>query len=288
MIYSEKYIEVFSEKLNHSLKLIKKAEKLALNMSDKGFWLAFSGGKDSQCIYYLAKLANVKFETHYSLTTIDPPELVQFIKKEYKDCIIDKPKYTFAELIVKKKQLPLRQVRYCCSELKESMGVGFCTLIGIRKEESRNRSKRHEFEKIESNIKNKKIVFLDEMIESNFTCVKGKDKFITAPILEWSKIDVWYFLNEIVKVKHCSLYDEGYDRIGCIFCPMASKKAKRMDMERYPTYARLIKRQIKRIIENNGYANKYTKNENEIFDWWISNESMKSFFEKKKQLKLDI
>lgn len=47
----------------------------------EGYYLAFSGGKDSQCIYHLAKEAGVKFDAHYNLTTADPPELVWFIKK---------------------------------------------------------------------------------------------------------------------------------------------------------------------------------------------------------------
>ena len=29
-----------------------------------GYYLAFSGGKDSQCIYHLAKMAGVKFDAH--------------------------------------------------------------------------------------------------------------------------------------------------------------------------------------------------------------------------------
>lgn len=50
-----------------------------------GYFLAFSGGKDSQCIYHLAKMAGVKFDAHYHVTSVDPPELVQFIKAQYPD-----------------------------------------------------------------------------------------------------------------------------------------------------------------------------------------------------------
>jgi len=41
----------------------------------EGYYLAFSGGKDSQCIYHLAMEAGVKFEAHYHITTVNPPEL---------------------------------------------------------------------------------------------------------------------------------------------------------------------------------------------------------------------
>lgn len=57
----------------------------------EGYFLAFSGGKDSQCIYHLAKMAGVKFDAHYQVTSVDPPELVQFIKAQYPDVHRDIP-----------------------------------------------------------------------------------------------------------------------------------------------------------------------------------------------------
>ena len=38
-----------------------------------GYFVAFSGGKDSQCIYHLCEMAGVKFDAHYSVTSVDPP-----------------------------------------------------------------------------------------------------------------------------------------------------------------------------------------------------------------------
>ena len=40
---------------------------------EEGYYLAFSGGKDSQCIYHLAKMAGVKFDAHYNVTSVYPP-----------------------------------------------------------------------------------------------------------------------------------------------------------------------------------------------------------------------
>lgn len=57
----------------------------------EGYFLAFSGGKDSQCIYHLAKMAGVKFEAHYHVTSVDPPELIYFIREHYPDVIFDIP-----------------------------------------------------------------------------------------------------------------------------------------------------------------------------------------------------
>ena len=52
---------------------------------EEGYYVAFSGGKDSQCAYHLCEMAGVKFDAHYCVTSIDPPELVRFIKKNYPD-----------------------------------------------------------------------------------------------------------------------------------------------------------------------------------------------------------
>lgn len=48
-----------SDNIQYSINLLKRAEPMALKMSDRGFFLAFSGGKDSQCLYHIAKMAGV-------------------------------------------------------------------------------------------------------------------------------------------------------------------------------------------------------------------------------------
>ena len=105
----------------------------------EGYYLAFSGGKDSQCIYHLCKEAGVKFDAHYSLTTVDPPEAVYFIREHYPDVIVDRPGITMWQLIVKKGMPPTRKVRYCCDELKEGGGRGRIAVTGVRWEESTKR-----------------------------------------------------------------------------------------------------------------------------------------------------
>src|SRR5665647_19204 len=98
----------------------------------EGYYLAFSGGKDSVTIKALADMAGVKYDAHYSLTTVDPPELVQFIKREHKDVKIEHPKETMWKLIIRKGFPPLRQIRYCCQILKETGGEGRMVVTGIR------------------------------------------------------------------------------------------------------------------------------------------------------------
>ena len=108
----------------------------------EGYYLAFSGGKDSQCIYHLAEMAGVKFDAHYRITSVDPPELVRFIKTQYPDVALDYPRdadgnvITMWNLIPKQTIPPTRKARYCCVKLKESGGEGRLTVTGVRWAES--------------------------------------------------------------------------------------------------------------------------------------------------------
>lgn len=73
-----------ANKIRYSIELVRKAEKMALRLDpENGFYNTFSGGKDSQCLYYIVKLAGVKHKTHMNLTTVDPPEVIRFVKREY-------------------------------------------------------------------------------------------------------------------------------------------------------------------------------------------------------------
>jgi len=49
----------------------------------EGYYLAFSGGKDSIVCYDLLLKSGCKFDAHYSVTTIDPPELMRYMKEHY-------------------------------------------------------------------------------------------------------------------------------------------------------------------------------------------------------------
>lgn len=280
----------FKKKLQHSIELLKKSEELALRYKKDGFFLAFSGGKDSQALYHVAVLAGVKFKAHYSLTTLDPPEVVRFIKSEYPDVVIDRPALTFSQLCVKKKMLPTRIIRFCCAELKETQGANTVTLTGVRKAESVNRSKRKEMERVSSS-KKRHISGNYEAVNDQFTrerevegvqCIKGKDKIIVNPIIEWTEKDVWYFLDEVVKVKHCSLYDEGFSRIGCLFCPMSNIKTISKEIRRYPKYYDLMIRTIRKIRESGGMEIFQGLTDEDVFDWWKSKQNKKSWLANKR------
>ena len=95
------------------------------------YYLAYSGGKDSDTILILAQLAGVRFEAHHNLTTVDAPETVYYVRS-HPEVIIHRPELTMWQLIVKKGLPPTRLMRYCCSELKERGGQGRRVITGVR------------------------------------------------------------------------------------------------------------------------------------------------------------
>ena len=86
-------------KIDYSIALLRKCKQMALDYDpENGFYLAFSGGKDSQALYHLAVMAGVKFKAHMSLTSVDPPEVIRFVKQNYPDVELIKPKISISFL----------------------------------------------------------------------------------------------------------------------------------------------------------------------------------------------
>lgn len=265
------------EKIDYSIDLLKKCEDMALNMdSENGFYLAFSGGKDSQVLYHIAKMAGVKFKAHMNLTSIDPPEVIRFVKKQYPDVELIKPKMSIYDMAKKKGCVPTQIMRWCCAEYKEMSGAGKVTLIGIRHAESLRRRKRNEIEtgdrKFSGNFDQ-----WSEHKEKMVTCVGGKDKILVSPIIHWSEKDVWKFLNAH-NIPHCSLYDKGYKRIGCILCPMSNYKQKIREMNDFPYVKRNWENTFEWLIKNKWTKTQQLNDKELAFKWWISGKSFKQFY----------
>lgn len=283
-----KYLE---NKIKYSINLLQKAEKMALSMNENGFHLAFSGGKDSIVLYRIAELAKVKFFAEMSITTLDPPELMRYIRENYPQVKLNRPDINFYELIKKKKMLPTIRMRYCCAYLKEQAGEGTTTLVGVRAAESSRRAKRKEIE-IQGHKDNTEL--LDQFNrneELSHTCVKGKDKIIIMPIFHWTDKDIWNFIRE-QEMDYCQLYDEGYKRIGCIFCPMSNKKTIAIYRKKYPRIEKEIKKSIQYILDNKEdfltqiTINGRRMNADEVFEWWVSKENLRNWAAKQNQQEL--
>lgn len=256
-------------KVEYSIGLVRKAEHLALAYDpENGYYNTFSGGKDSQCLYHIVKMAGVKHKTHMALTSVDPPEVIRFVKTEYSDVELIKPRDSIYNIAVEKMILPTMRVRWCCVEYKEGQGAGKVTLIGIRHAESSRRALRNEVEisgrkysgtlegldeyREQRKQKNRGVNITNADSERMLGCIHGKESLLISPIIDWSDEDVWTFLNAL-GVKHCELYDQGFSRIGCIGCPMSTLKRKQMDIARWPHVKRNWLKAIKKIILRGGW-----------------------------------
>jgi phosphoadenosine phosphosulfate reductase len=208
----------------------------------EGYYLAFSGGKDSVALKAVADLAGVRYDAHYSMTTVDPPEVTRFIKREFPDVEWHVPDAPFWEL-VKTRGLPARNVRWCCQEFKEVGGVDRIVALGLRAEESAARAKRGVFG----------------------ACAKRR-KWFVSPLMDWSEQDVWA-LHEQEGLPHCSLYDEGWDRIGCVICPFERNVAK--SMKRWPVFWRLTQEASAVYWAQSESAQDRWETAEALWQWWI-------------------
>lgn len=253
------------DKIKRSIGLLQMYEAGALKLSPNGYYLAFSGGKDSCVIKQLAIEAGVKFKAFYNLTTIDPPELVRFIKKHHADVTWSGiEKGNLPNNVVKFQTMPQRRFRWCCVEYKEHGGDGCGKIIGVRISESARRSKMWR--------------------EFNPDKNSGIGAFFMAPIAYWTDADVWEFIRSR-NLPYCELYDQGFKRLGCIGCPLAGQKDRDFQFKRFPKYEAMWKRAAFKLFDwaqNNpvartGLERSIIRNfgtaEN-LWDWWRTGKAM--------------
>ena len=165
-------------------------------------------------------------------------------------------------LIPKKSMPPTRIARYCCAYLKEGAGSTRFVITGIRWAESpRRKQKRSGLEL--SNHKGQSIKYdPDEVIDT--TPYKYR---VLNPIIDWEESEVWEFIKSN-DVPYCSLYDEGFERLGCVGCPMAGKKKMLMEFDRWPKYKKMYWRALEKTVPYK--TDEKFKDMDTYWDWWIN------------------
>lgn len=202
-------------------------------------------------------MAGVPVEWHYHQTTIDPPELVRFLRKEHEDVIWDRPKRGNFFRRAEVKGFPTRMARWCCDEYKEeSKTNGRPMILGVRISESRGRKARWT------------------------SCTMPHHRsgsMVVLPIRLWDDDHVWEFIRWR-RLPYCSLYDEGFNRLGCVGCPLASARIRKMEFARWPAFERQWKRVFERIwtrrvhtLQRDGrewFGSRTFLSWENLFNWW--------------------
>lgn len=275
-----------SDKVDIAVKRLREAAEMSQALYDKPLLVTYSGGKDSDTVLRLAQIAKIPFEVQHSHTTADAPETVYHVRDKFRElelagikCEIDyhtQPdgtRTTMWNLIPRKLIPPTRLVRYCCDELKEGGGKDRMITTGVRWDESTARKSRGVLEIISK--RRKKSIFLNNDNDEDrrlFETCTMKGKRVSNPIIDWETNDVMDFLTG-EKVKLCSLYSEGWKRVGCIGCPMAGKH-RYAEFARYPTYKKAYIRAFDKMMEMRrlrGMPRGVEMDETgvDVFHWWM-------------------
>lgn len=212
--------ESLQKKVDFAIRLLR-----SIPTEDGPVEISYSGGKDSDVILELAKMAGIPYRAIYKNTTIDPPGTIKHCKENGVEVFA--PTINFFDL-VKKKGWPTRRARFCCEYLKEYK-VCDRAVQGIHRSESVKRAKRYKEPEVCRSYR------------------KGEKARIYLPILEWTDEDVAEFIAERGIKCHPLYYDEQGNfhverRLGCISCPLRSDNGK-SDFVKYPKL-------LKRLIES--------------------------------------
>lgn len=273
------------DKVDAAIMRLREAAQMSEQIYGKPLVVTTSGGKDSSVCVALAEKAGIPFEVMHNHTTADAPETYWFIEEEFKrlevkgiKCTRNYPVYkgertSMWKLIPQKLMPPTRLVRYCCEVLKERGGADRFITTGVRWAESASRKKNRGIYEAGRNI----ILNNDNDDRRKlFETCSLKAKRVCNPIIDWTDADVW----EFIAVEHIPLnpmYREGWNRVGCIGCPLATKKCRQREFLRYPKFKnnyilafdRMMKERIRKGRVQGDWRIGTTGED--VFNWWMEN-----------------
>ena len=280
-------MKTLSDKIKQSIDLIKQGEKLALALNPTdGYYVGFSGGKDSQVLLDLVNRSGVPHKAYYSVTTNDPPENLYFIRNHY-------PEVTFVHhhpnlyTLIAKKGLPTIHHRWCCKLFKEGEGAGNVVLTGVRREES---AKRANYPTIDVRSRRKAHTdrttpyTIDNLTENHHDCIKGQDKIMIYPLADWTSTDIWVYIAENkMPVNPCYKLS---GRVGCMFCPYSSEEQITHYETTHPLFHQLLLANLQKFLDKRG-GDKKIHSTLEYYDWWKSGKTLDEFLSKRNQTTLE-
>lgn len=268
-----------------AIERMQKASEISMKLYGQPLVVTYSGGKDSDVILQIAKNAKIPFEVLHNLTTADAPETVYHIRNVFRElelegvkCTIDKPVYkgkrtSMWNLIPQKSMPPTRLVRYCCAVLKEKGGTGRFIATGVRWDESAARKNNRGTMEVIHRDREKRLILQDDNDEARrtFETCKVKGKRVVNPIVEWKTDDVMQYIKD-QKIEINPLYGCGFNRVGCVGCPMAGPEGRQFAFAMFPVFKKNYIRAFDRMLEARMKSGKHTENwENgiDVFHWWM-------------------
>ena len=264
------------------------ASAQSLKLYKQPLVITYSGGKDSDVLLRLAINSGIPFEVLHSLTTADAPETVRHVRDTFRrmeekgvKCTIDAhvqpdgKRVTMWNLIPKKMMPPTRLMRYCCEKLKEVSGKGRFIATGVRWAESPKRRNGRGLIEVQAHNAKQKLMLMEDNDEGRmqFENCQMKGKRIVNPIIGWGDKDVWDYVEE-EKICMNPLYGCGRTRVGCIGCPLASKRARIEEFIIWPKYKQSYIRAFDRMLEVRRMAGKSGSWQTgvDVFHTWMEND----------------
>ena len=266
-----------------AIRMIREFEPLAVRYDPRGYCVCTNEGKDSRVLGHLMRRAGVRHFYLHSITGIDPPELVYFQRRNFQtyrdmglltyDVLYERSMW---QLMLHKKFPPLRRMRWCCDHLKERRSQEYGTAIlalGVRKYESVRRAKRRDELEIASNGRGAQgIIMAWDNHENRRTfenCYAQAEKRLN-PLAHWPDSYIWDYSSE-AGLEQCGLYQEGFQRLGCIGCPMAGEQERRREFGRWPKFQEQWIRSFDKVIqlrEQECRTKEYACGL-DWFEWWL-------------------
>jgi phosphoadenosine phosphosulfate reductase len=289
-----------------AIKRLQLAAKMSQQYYQEPLLICNSGGKDSLILLSIAKAAGIEYEVVHSHTTADAPETVRYVRKQMYEleCAgikaeINYPAYrgkrtSMWDLIPRKLMPPTRFARYCCKILKENTGNGRFIVTGVRASESRGRADSAEFETRTSRKADKGRFSYEHTAEvfseaqtlpdvydcQMITACKKHKQVSVLPIVDWTNRDVWGYIRS-KHLEYNPLYDYGFNRVGCIGCPLASRKIRLAEFVKYPKYENMYRHAFNRCVARRKALGKSGVTDikdwstgAKMFDWWMEDKNV--------------
>lgn len=246
--------ESLKKKTERAIKLLRSAERLAERIGQQ-LEICYSGGKDSDVILELARMAGIKYRAIYKNTTIDPPGTIRHCKKNGVEIV--RPETDFFG-IIRQKGFPTFQRRFCCKVLKEYKILDNA-VQGIRRSESTKRAGRYK---------------ANEPVVCRIYGSKKNHVNVILPILTWTDKDIEDFITERGIKCHPLYYDtqgrfDVSKRLGCMGCPQPNDRS----IDDFKQHTALVRAWIRngQIWWNTHKLKKLKKKYRNIYELFVGN-----------------